>query len=145
MTTFAERLKNAMEQASMSQATLLKQTKVSKAAISQYLSGKNTPGPDRIKALADATGVSFDYLMGYGAAPVAEPPIKKISVKEAARCMGKSDQFVRIGLQRGLLPFGNAVPNDKGSQNYYVNPAKFRDYVGAEQSDQFNSFFGLTA
>ena len=90
MTTFAERLKNAMEQANMSQSALSEQAGASKAAISQYLSGKNTPGPDRIKALADATGVSFDYLMGYGAAPVAEPPIKKISVKEAARCMGKS-------------------------------------------------------
>ena len=141
-TTFAEHLKNAMEQASMSQATLLKQTKVSKAAISQYLSGKNTPSPERIKILADATTVSFDYLMGHEAAPVAIPPIKKISVKEAARCMGKSDQFLRIGLQRGLLPFGNAVPNDKGSQNYYVNPAKFRDYVGAEQFDQFFSLTG---
>ena len=56
--------------------------------------------------------MTFDFLMGYGAAPVtdAPPPVKKISVKEAARCMGKSDQFVRIGLQRGLLPFGNAVP-----------------------------------
>lgn len=140
MTTFAERLKNAMEQANMSQSALSEQAGASKAAISQYLSGKNTPGPDRIKALADATGVSFDYLMGYGAAPVAEPPIKKISVKEAARCMGKSDQFVRIGLQRGLLPFGNAVPGTGACWNYYINPTKFRDYVGA---DQFNSFFGL--
>ena len=138
MTTFAERLKNAMEQANMSQSALSEQAGASKAAISQYLSGKNTPGPDRIKALADATGVSFDYLMGYGAAPVAEPPIKKISVKEAARCMGKSDQFVRIGLQRGLLPFGNAVPGTGACWNYYINPTKFRDYVGA---DQFNSFF----
>ena len=137
-----ERLKNAMEQANMSQSALSEQAGASKAAISQYLSGKNTPGPDRIKALADATGVSFDYLMGYGAAPVAEPPIKKISVKEAARCMGKSDQFVRIGLQRGLLPFGNAVPGTGACWNYYINPTKFRDYVGA---DQFNSFFGLTA
>ena len=130
MTTFAERLKNAMEQANMSQSALSEQAGASKAAISQYLSGKNTPGPDRIKALAD------------GAAPVAEPPIKKISVKEAARCMGKSDQFVRIGLQRGLLPFGNAVPGTGACWNYYINPTKFRDYVGA---DQFNSFFGLTA
>ena len=59
MTTFAERLKNAMEQANMSQSALSEQAGASKAAISQYLSGKNTPGPDRIKALADATGVSL--------------------------------------------------------------------------------------
>ena len=142
MTTFAERLKNAMEQTNVSQSDLSRRTGASKAAISQYLSGKNTPGPDRIKALADATGVSFDYLMGYGAAPIAEPPIKKISVKEAARCMGKSDQFVRIGLQRGLLPFGNAVPGTGNNWNYYINPAKFREYVGAEA---FNTFLGLTA
>lgn len=58
----------------------------------------------------------------YGAAPVtdAPPPVKKISVKEAARCMGKSDQFVRIGLQRGLLPFGNAVPGTGNNWNYYI-------------------------
>ena len=58
MTTFTERLKNAMEQANMSQSALSEQAGASKAAISQYLSGKNTPGPDRIKALADATGAS---------------------------------------------------------------------------------------
>lgn len=30
-------------------------------------------------------------------------------VKEASRIMGKSDQFVRIGLQRNLLPFRTAL------------------------------------
>lgn len=144
MTTFAERLKNAMEQANMSQSALSEQAGASKAAISQYLSGKNTPSLERIKALADATGVTFDFLMGHGAAPLKEvpPSVKKISVKEAARCMGKSDQFVRIGLQRGLLPFGNAVPGTGSKWIYYINPAKFREYVGAEA---FNTFFGLTA
>lgn len=141
-TTFAERLKNAMEQANVSQSDLSRRTGASKAAISQYLSGKNTPNMERIAALADATGVTLDYLIGYGAAPEAEPPIKKISVKEAARCMGKSDQFVRIGLQRGLLPFGRAVPGTGTCWNYYINPAKFKEFVGAEQ---FNAFFGLTA
>ena len=144
MNTFAERLKYAMDQANMSQSALSEKAGASKAAISQYLSGKNTPGPERVKALADATGVTFDFLMGYGAAPLKEvpPSVKKISVKEAARCMGKSDQFVRIGLQRGLLPFGNAVPGTGSKWIYYINPAKFREYVGAEA---FNTFFGLTA
>lgn len=144
MNTFAERLKYAMEQADMSQSALSEKAGASKAAISQYLSGKNTPSLERIKALADATGVTFDFLMGHGAAPLKEvpPSVKKISVKEAARCMGKSDQFVRIGLQRGLLPFGNAVPGTGSKWIYYINPAKFREYVGAEA---FNTFFGLTA
>ena len=125
MNTFAERLKYAMEQADLKQSALSEQAGISKAAISQYLSGKNTPNQERIKALADVTGVTFDFLMGYGAAPVtdAPPPVKKISVKEAARCMGKSDQFVRIGLQRGLLPFGNAVPGTGNNWNYYIMKA----------------------
>jgi len=144
MKTFAERLKNAMERANMSQTALAEKAGASKGAISQYLSGKNTPGPERVKALADATGTSFDYLMGYGAAPIEEAPpsVKNITVKDAARCMGKSDQFIRIGLQRGLLPFGNAVPGMGDRWNYYINPAKFREYVGTEA---FNTFFGLTA
>jgi transcriptional regulator with XRE-family HTH domain len=144
MKTFAERLKYAMGEAGLKQSTLSENTGISKAAISQYLSGKNTPGPDRVKALADATGVAFDFLMGYDAAPEKAPviPVKKITTDEAARCMGKSRQFVRVGLQRGVLPFGNAVPGEGSKWSYYINPAKFRDYVGAEQ---FDSFFGLTA
>lgn len=63
-TTFAERLKNAMEQANVSQSDLSRRTGASKAAISQYLSGKNTPNMDRIAALANATGVTLDYLIG---------------------------------------------------------------------------------
>lgn len=53
MNTFAERLKYAMEQADLKQSALSEQAGISKAAISQYLSGKNTPNQERIKALAD--------------------------------------------------------------------------------------------
>lgn len=144
MKTFSERLKYAMGEAGLTQSGLAEKAAVSKAAVSQYLSGKNTPGADRVKLLADATGVSFEFLMGYDvpAMPEPAPAVKKISIKAAARCLGKSDQFVRIGLQRGLLPFGNAVPGTGNNWNYYINPAKFRDYVGA---DQFNQFFGVPA
>lgn len=142
-TIFAERLRCAMEQAGMSQSALAEQSGASKAAISQYLSGKNIPSPDRIKALADATGVTFSYLLGYEkTAPVTRPFVRKVSVRDAARCMGKSEQFIRIGLQRGFLPFGNAVPGTSVRWSYYISPAKFRDYVGAQQ---FDAFFGLTA
>lgn len=139
MTTFAERLKNAMEQANMSQKAIAERSGCSKAAMSQYLSGKNKPSADRTKAIADAVGVSFDHLMGYDAKPGEEQPepLRCISVNDAARCMGKGRQFVRIGLQRGILPFGNAVPGSGGSWNYYINPARFREYVGADQFDRF--------
>ena len=34
---------------------------------------------------------------------------KKLSVKEVASLMGKSTQFVRVGLQNGKFTFGSAV------------------------------------
>lgn len=55
-----------------------------------------------------------------------------ISVKEAAELMGKSQQFVRIGLQRGLLPFGTAVKMST-KWTYYISPKKFIEYVGTKE------------
>ncbi|MGL5271658.1 MAG: hypothetical protein ACRC7I_14230 [Selenomonadaceae bacterium] len=62
---------------------------------------------------------------------------ENISVKRAAEIMGKSQQFVRIGLQRGLLPFGTAVKeNEQGKRvNYYISPGLFCNYVGISKSD----------
>lgn len=144
MKDFADRLKIAMAQSGMSQSALSEKSGCSKAAISQYLSGKNTPNPDKINLLAEALGVQGEFLMGFDVPPVKEAPlnVNRIGTRTAARCLGKSEQFVRIGLQRGLLPFGNAVPGTGSNWNYYINPFKFREYVGAER---FNEFFGIPA
>ena len=144
MKTFAERLKYAMDHSNMNQTILAEKSGASKAAISQYLAGRNTPNWERIKVLANVTGVTADFLMGYEeATPDHEAfiPVKKISTKTAARCMGKSEQFVRAGLQRGILPFGNAVHGTGARWNYYINPMRFKEYVG---SAVFNQFFGIT-
>jgi hypothetical protein len=53
----------------------------------------------------------------------------KITVKQASEIMGKCQQFVRVGLQRGLLPFGTAV-KVKARWNYYISPKLFYEYVG---------------
>jgi len=58
-----------------------------------------------------------------------------IKVKEAAEIMGKCQQFVRVGLQRGLLPFGTAVKLSNSSKfNYYISPKLFYEYVGKPNS-----------
>ncbi len=144
MNTFAKRLRCAMHMAGLKQSELAKKSGAPRSAISQYLSGRNTPGPERMRALAEATGVSLGFLTGEEKPPVGTepPPVKKISTAAAARCLGKSSQFVRVGLQRGSLPFGSAVPGTGDKFNYYISPIRFRDYVGAER---FNEFFGLTA
>ena len=52
-----------------------------------------------------------------------------ISVKEAAETMGKSQQFVRVGLQMGILPFGTAVKLSS-VWTYHISPKKFYEYIG---------------
>ena len=47
----------------------------------------------------------------------------------AAALMGKSEQFVRVGLQQGVLPFGVAVKN-KTRYSYYISPERFRAFLG---------------
>lgn len=54
--------------------------------------------------------------------------MNRISVIDAAKLMGVSDQFVRIGLQKGVLPFGYAVKRKRWS--YYISPLKFAEYTG---------------
>lgn len=56
----------------------------------------------------------------------------KLTVKEAAALMGVTPQFLRLGLQQGRLPFGVAVKFKRWS--YYINPAKFYEYLAGMQS-----------
>lgn len=60
---------------------------------------------------------------------------KNLPIKKAARLMGKSEQFVRIGLQRGILPFGAAVKVST-KYTYYISPSKFYEYIGKGESNE---------
>ena len=88
MKNFSDCLKDAMAQANMSQSALSEKSGCSKAAISQYLSGKNTPGPVKMKILAEALGTSVGVLMGEETPVVL--PITKITCDMAAQCMMNS-------------------------------------------------------
>jgi hypothetical protein len=57
---------------------------------------------------------------------------KSVSIQKAAELLNKSQQFVRVGLQRGILPFGSAVKLST-KWTYYISPARFYDYAGLEQ------------
>ena len=50
-----------------------------------------------------------------------------ISIKEASRLMGKSEMFVRVGLQRGILPIGVAVKTSS-KYTYHISPKQLSDY-----------------
>jgi hypothetical protein len=52
-----------------------------------------------------------------------------VPIKEAAKYMGKSQQFIRIGLQRKNLPFGVAEKLST-KYTYYISPVQFFAYIG---------------
>ncbi len=65
--------------------------------------------------------------------------IRKIAPELAAVMMGKGPQFIRIGLQRNLLPFGIAVPTGgtpkRPTYTYHISAKKFMEYTGFTEQD----------
>jgi hypothetical protein len=57
-----------------------------------------------------------------------------VNVSEAARLMGVSQQFVRVGLQRGILPFGCAIQISNKKYTYFISRSKLLEYVGAKNN-----------
>ena len=64
-----------------------------------------------------------------------EEEIKKnqISVKVASKLMGKSKQFIRVGLRNDRFPFGTAVKLSS-HWTYYISPKLFYEYIGLKDS-----------
>ena len=52
-----------------------------------------------------------------------------MTVIECAKLLGKSPQFIQIGLQRGILPFRYAVKMSSGWA-YHISEAKVYEYLG---------------
>ena len=52
-----------------------------------------------------------------------------MTVAEAAKVMGVSQQFIRIGMQRGLLPIGAAVKL-RSRWAYYISPQLVERFTG---------------
>lgn len=52
-----------------------------------------------------------------------------MTVAECARLLDKSPQFVRVGLQRGILPFGYAIKMSS-KWTYHISEAKVYEYLG---------------
>ena len=64
---------------------------------------------------------------------------RRITVQDAAKLMGKSEMFIRIGLQRGILPFGTALKIDgKSKYSYHISPKLFEEYLGTVSLQETN-------
>ena len=53
----------------------------------------------------------------------------RLSVDQVAKLMEASKQFVRIGLQQGIFPWGYAVKTSS-QWTYYINRQKFIEHEG---------------
>ncbi|WP_165442949.1 hypothetical protein [Senegalia massiliensis] len=53
----------------------------------------------------------------------------RVSVKEAAKTLEVSEQFIRIGLQRELLPIGTAIKMSS-KWTYHISPKLLKEYIG---------------
>ncbi len=58
--------------------------------------------------------------------------MSNLPTRMVAQILGKSEQWVRIGLQRNLLPFGLAVQIAEG-YSYHISYEKLKEYVGEER------------
>lgn len=58
-----------------------------------------------------------------------------MKVAEAARRLRKSEQWVRIGLQKGILPFGFAIKTSS-KWSYHVSEHKLNEYLGKGPKDE---------
>lgn len=56
--------------------------------------------------------------------------VNSVSVKECARALGRSEQFIRISLQKELLPIGYAIKLSGNRYSYYISPLLLFNYTG---------------
>ena len=73
MSQFSDNVKSLMLQEGISQTDLCLRTGIGKSNLSEYLSDKYFPKPNKLKLIAEALGVTTVDLMGKGEFDVAVP------------------------------------------------------------------------
>lgn len=60
---------------------------------------------------------------------------ERVTVKRASELTGLSAEYIRIAIQRGILPFGVAIKVGSQRTNYHIVPAKLAEYLGISVDD----------
>lgn len=66
--------------------------------------------------------------------------MNSIPITTAAEILGKSPQFVRIGLQQKSLPIGSAVKMSS-EWTYHISYELLKNYVGIERINAYERSF----
>ena len=123
--SYAKRLERALIEADLKAAELSRRTGISKACLSQYLSGVSIPREDRQELIADALGkeIEWFFLQNVMARNTAEElPDGRVPVYLAAAKLEMSPQSLRLALQQGRVPFWFAAQSEKG-WTYHISSA----------------------
>ncbi len=60
---------------------------------------------------------------------------KRVSIQKAAKIMGTSEQYIRIGLRNNRFPFGSAVKLST-QWTYHISPKPFYEYIGVIEKEK---------
>ena len=90
---FSERLREAREKKDLTQSQLAEISGLQSSAISHFEAGRRSPSFDNLKRIADALGVSIDYLLGRVEEPKGSGPVVQKLFRDLGR-MSPSDQEV---------------------------------------------------
>ncbi len=132
---YGDALKKALKEKNITAAQLSVLTGIGKSSISQYLSGKFTPSDERKKVIAESLGLPVEFFDSVYVTKDGKST-KNLPVSVAAKLMGKPEQFIRLGLQRGVFPFGYAV--NMGKQwSYFISPVQFCKATGFDIDEVF--------
>lgn len=106
METTANRIKKAMDLRDMRQADLAEKTKISKGALSSYITGRYTPKQNNIYLIAKALNVNEAWLMGY------DVPMERNSQTEEPSLTAKDERDIAKDLENIMrkLTTGEAGP-----------------------------------
>lgn len=124
---FKDKLKQAMKEHGWSQTSVAEQVQKSKATVSQWLSGKQTPSEASRRDIAVSLGLSPDYFQdgdpGTG--------FQRLTIEQTARILGVGKDTVRLGLQQGVFPWGYAVQTSTG-WTYIINGSRLAQVEGVK-------------
>lgn len=110
---FTKRLKELRKARGLSQGALAKELGLSQQAVGKWETGRSTPDPATLAALASFFKVSVDYLLGCGAAPMPGSVLPYLAAEE---CQIPVIGTVRAGF--GALAF---------EEDYGTEPASVKD------------------
>jgi transcriptional regulator with XRE-family HTH domain len=118
--SIASNLRREMDEQGVTVASLAAQIQAEPSSVRKYLSGKIRPSERVLARLARCLGTTPEELK-YGRPRRASG---KLTTDDVARATGIDPLSLRIGLQRGIWPFGTAYKRPgSGKYSYEYDPA----------------------